>query len=405
MDLVLDLGYLLLDVGHFTPTIPLLFKNLMLWLNRTILITKPRILVAMGLKEFKTKVNDSKFGFLFYLVLITLLSTFFYWIAPCFAYILIPLSALAIPYYLGFKGVKKFAVLGVFILITLTFIFGAVITSRAYDYHNIYGLTEDGSKNVDPQFGGENLTQGVVFPKTGDADTIFTYTVNYVNTPGNLTPLYVNVIVADTPYENDSIKTVYNMTQTDPSDTNYSDGAEFEYQTALPASAPIGWPIWPNHFFYFETEDANGTVTDTALRGNGITSYGFGPMNAELGDQYAHSLVLAVNDAIFVIALYFMGVGMYWWLKKARQRSSQWQDRVEEMKKEEYAEFECDRCGADVPEDAEECPKCGAKFDDEEEEEKKDTRLKISEFECDKCGAEVLEDAEFCHKCGEKFDN
>jgi ribosomal protein L40E len=359
----------------------------------------------MVLSEFKAKINETKLGFLFYLIPITLLSTFFYIFAECFAYILIPLGALAIPYYMGFKGPKRFAILGVFILITHTLVFGAIITSRAYDYHSFYGSFEDTSKHVNPQFGGWNLTQGVVFPKTGDENTEFTFTVVYTNRTGNATPLYVNVIVADTPFESESIKTVHNMTQTDPSDTNYWDGAEFQYTTTLDATAPIGWPTWPNHFFYFEAKDAYGTVTDTALRANGITSYGFGPMNANLGDQYPHSLVLAINDALFMIALFYMGVGMYWWLKKARERSTQWQERIEEMKKEEYAEFECDRCGADVPETADACPKCGAKFDDEEGEEEKGAEEMPGEFECDKCGAEVLEDSKFCHKCGEKFDD
>ncbi|MCJ2564206.1 MAG: hypothetical protein LN417_08990, partial [Candidatus Thermoplasmatota archaeon] len=61
-----------------------------------------------------------------------------------------------------------------------------------------------------------------------------------------------------------------------------------------------------------------------------------------LFDQYWHSTVLAFNNMLFVIALFYMGVGMYWWLGKARQRSSQWQERMDAMKEEEWAEFECD---------------------------------------------------------------
>jgi ribosomal protein L40E len=376
----------------------------MLWLDRTILITKPRILVAMDLAEFKAKINETKWGFLFYLIPVTILSTFFYIVSGCFAYILIPLGALAIPYYMGFKGPKRFAIMGIFILITHTFAFAAVSTDRAYNYSSYYGSIESTAKHVEPLSGGDNLTQGVVSPKSGDANTDFTFTVTYVNRAGNLTPVYVNLIVVDRPVENESEEVVYAMNPTDPSDTNYWDGAEFEITIKLPASYPIGYPEWPNHFFYFETQDAGGTITDTAFRDEGITTYGFGPMNAQFGDQYSYSLVLSMNNMLFMIALFYMGVGMYWWLGKARQRSSQWQERIDEMKKEEISEFECDRCGADVPEDAEECPKCGAKFDDEEGEEEKDAGLKLGEFECDKCGAEVLEDAEFCHKCGEKFD-
>jgi hypothetical protein len=275
----------------------------------------------MGLKEFQSKVNETKYGFLFYLIPITLLSVFFYIVSGCFFVILVPLSALAIPYYMGFKGPKRFAYLGVFILLINTFVFGAVSTQRAYDYDNYYSSFESMAKYVEPQSGGENLTQGVVSPKSGDADTQFTFTVTYVN-EDNLPPLWVRVMLVDRPVANESAETPFSMNATNPLDTNYVDGAEFQLTTTLPALKPIGYPEWPNHFFYFVTRDANNTVADTAFREDDLTSFGFGPMNAELFDQYWYCTVLAFNNMLFVIALYFLGVGMYWWLRKARIASS-----------------------------------------------------------------------------------
>ena len=109
---------------------------------------------------------------------------------------------------------------------------------------------------------------------------------------------------------------------------------------------------------------------------------------------------------LFVIALFYMGVGMYWWLGKARQRSSQWQERVDAMKEEEWAEFECDRCGADVTENADKGPSCGAAFDEEEKEgTEEETQVEDAEFECDRCGADVPADVDKCPSCGEAFDD
>jgi ribosomal protein L40E len=349
----------------------------------------------MDLKDFKSKINETRFGFLFYLIPITILSVFFFMVSGCFFVILVPIGALAIPYYLGFKGPKRFAILGAFILVTNSLAFGAVSTSRAYDYKNYWGSYEAWTKYVEPLGHGQNLSDGVVSPLTGDADTEFTYSVTYTN-GNNLPPLSVEVIVSDNLLAENSQETAYPMAAVDPTDTNYTDGAEYEFTTTLPALSPVAYPEWPNHFFYFRTEDARNTVVDTAFRENNLTSYALGPMNAGLLDQYSYSVIWSFYNMLFVIALYFLGVGMYWWFRQTRQRSSQWQERMEAMQKEEISEFECDKCGADVPEDAERCPKCGAKFDEDEEE--------AGEFECEECGADVPEDAKKCPKCGAKFD-
>lgn len=356
----------------------------------------------MDLKGFQSKINETKYGFLFYLIPITLLSILFYLISGCFFVILVPLGALAIPYYLGFKGPKRFAILGVFVLIVNTLAFGAVSTYRAYDYENYWGSFDAWTKYVEPMGFGENLSAGVVSPNAGDADTEFTYSVIYTN-GDDLPPLSVQVIVSDNLLEENSQRTSYPMTAVDPADTDYTDGAEYQYSTTLPALKPMGYPEWPNHFFYFQAEDANTTVVDTAFRENNLTTYGLGPMNANLLDQYLYSTIWSFYNMLFVIALYFLGVGMYWWLRKSRQRSSQWKERWEEMQEEEeISDFECDRCGSDVPEDAEKCPRCGATFDEEEEEE--EPGEEDAEFECDKCGADVPADADKCPNCGEHFE-
>ena len=62
----------------------------------------------------------------------------------------------------------------------------------------------------------------------------------------------------------------------------------------------------------------------------------------------------------------------------------------------------CDNCGAYVDDDATECPKCGATFeeddDDEEEIDENET------FECPECGENVTIKNKKCPKCGIKLN-
>lgn len=320
----------------------------------------------MDFKEFQKKVNDTKFGFLFYLIPIVLLSVLFYMVAGCFFVILVALAAIAIPYYMGFRGPKRFAFLGVFVLIANSFAFGGVNTYHAYDYANYWESFESWSKYVEPQSSPDNmLSQGVVTPKSGDPGTEFTFKVVYTS-DDDIPPLFIRAVVSDNLIEEPGEKIVLTMTATDPSDTNYTNGAEFEVNATLPDE--VVFPEFPNHFFFFESRDENNTYADTAFRDDNTTSYGMGPMNAPLAEAYWVNTIWAFYNMLFVIVLFYLGVGMYWWLRQARARSTQWQERMETMQREEYTEFECDRCGADVPEDADKCPKCGATFDEEEEE-------------------------------------
>ena len=71
--------------------------------------------------------------------------------------------------------------------------------------------------------------------------------------------------------------------------------------------------------------------------------------------------------------------------------------RKEESKDEDSKTFTCDGCGAEVDEDAEFCPKCGAKFDEVETDE--------DEVECSKCGIINDSDNKFCKKCGQELDS
>lgn len=82
-------------------------------------------------------------------------------------------------------------------------------------------------------------------------------------------------------------------------------------------------------------------------------------------------------------------------------------DVPEEMKPNKKDFFTCSDCNAEVPADADVCPKCGVEFDDIEiEVEHADGTIEISSstFKCPVCGLDVPPTAKFCPKCGETFE-
>lgn len=92
------------------------------------------------------------------------------------------------------------------------------------------------------------LTGGSVQPASGDENTIFNYTINYTDNLNNL-PSYVKV-------EIDGVE--YSMVEADPSDTDYTDGKIYYYNTTLPIRT---------HNYSFKTEDVvNTNTTDSAKR-------------------------------------------------------------------------------------------------------------------------------------------
>lgn len=63
-------------------------------------------------------------------------------------------------------------------------------------------------------------------------------------------------------------------------------------------------------------------------------------------------------------------------------------------------QIKCSVCGAENPEDAKFCRKCGKQFEKATEVQLNISSADIPQRKCDKCGAAIVDGTKFCRKCG-----
>ncbi|MEX2682072.1 MAG: hypothetical protein Q6373_010760 [Candidatus Sigynarchaeota archaeon] len=107
-----------------------------------------------------------------------------------------------------------------------------------------YQLSRSNAPNTSPP----TLSAGQVVPTSGSTTTVFRYTVNYTD-PDNHDPEAVNVVIDGVPHA---------MAKENASDTNYTDGAIYYYQTPLTNTT---------HSFFFNASDWRFTTNTTVFDG------------------------------------------------------------------------------------------------------------------------------------------
>ncbi|MFQ5910752.1 MAG: hypothetical protein ACE5IJ_08565, partial [Thermoplasmata archaeon] len=257
----------------------------------------------MGFQESFDKLKGSKWVVPTYIVLVILASIGLAYLNTCLATILIPVTMFAIPYYMGEKRPKYFVLLGVVVIIVDSFAFGLLDA----DFLSRYEVSEQ----VSPD--GVNITQGLVSPTVGDAETLFTFTVmitdvNVTNT--SAVEFYVYVNVSDSQQFKTSNDDPYDMFETDDRDRDATDGKN--YSRTIQLSPGI-------HFFHFSA-NVNGTW-HTTLKHDDLSNADFralGPINADSLTLFQVFFVNAFVFMIFTSILFMIFVMMYWWIGKSR---------------------------------------------------------------------------------------
>jgi hypothetical protein len=312
----------------------------------------------MGFQESFEKLKESKWVVPTYIVLVILTTVGVSFLGQCLATILIPVFMFVIPYYMGEKRLRFFALLGVIVIFAGSVFLGLIYTEDARSYQVIEQESSDENNTI---------TGGTITPGFGTADTPFRYTVTITTNETDLSRIHVYVNITDSVEHNSQSEiTRYDLQESDSLDTNASDGKEYFVVAQLPEGI---------HFFHYAVS-INGTWYDTLYFDPLSNSHlkALGPINATFGTIFSLYFQTILIWMVFTTILYFIFVMMYWWLGKAKIERTKWDERLREAGELEpteakIPEFECTNCGRPVHDDAIRCPHCGAIFEQGEEEE------------------------------------
>lgn len=311
----------------------------------------------MDFRESFEKFKESKWVVPAYIVLVIVVNVGLVFLNQCLATILIPITMFAIPYYMGEKRFRFFLLLGVIVIFANSAIVGLLYSEDVMNYRVPVQTSSDENKTI---------TNGIFTPTVGSADTVFYFTLTITTNETDMRTILVYAHLSEALEYKEGSGVTYEMTATDDSDFDASDGKEYHLSIVLPKG------LYATHF----SADVNGTSVDTLYYDTLSDAYLKvpGPYNADYWTIYVWNFQLILTFMIFTTILFFIFVMMYWWVGKSRIEKTKWDTRLREAGELEVADakipdFECTNCGRAVHDDAIRCPHCGAIFEEGEEEE------------------------------------
>ena len=300
-------------------------------------------------------------------------------VGECLGILLIPVSVFVIPYWLGERRMKTFA-----LNIIPVFIIAAILIAALQTQSILSAGNPILSSGVPPETANADLPplsfwNGTVTPY-GSASPNQTYEYHVrLKTVGNVNRSTVYVSLNITQVEGLSeVFTAYPM-QVDTS-ANATNGTWY-----------VAWRPQPPAiygFYFYANDTGNGGDIVNYTLSSGV----FGPIIQSWPDWYGFVILFTAVNLIVPISFYFVILFMYWYtLRNRRTRERLIESRREEKlelekgagggektdaakdraaapapsreKSRKAAAFTCTNCGADVTEADEKCPKCGAVFE------------------------------------------
>ena len=280
----------------------------------------------------------------------------------CLSLLLIPVSVFVLPYWLGERRLRHLLLNALPVFLAATLIIGVLQTDSTF---NVGPVQLDTGPWTNPP-AQVSLWNGTVEPQQAPPGTNFTFHVRLLKTGvANGTPVsvYLNLTTLGA-----FTAVPWSVPMTVDSAANNSNG------TWYVATQTLGSDLYG---FYFFANQTNGNWTATA----GLLQ----PITASWASVYAFWISwTGLRGILFPAIFYLLIVFMYWYTvrtRKLRQRMMERRatgkaedtekkpageegDTAAEGKAGKVAAFTCTNCGADVTEDDEKCPKCGAVFED-----------------------------------------
>ncbi len=275
-----------------------------------------------------------------------------------------------IPWYFGLKDRKKLAVFGIVLLLVISVPFGL----------NLSNIISSSTGDVTSSADGV-LINGTASPLQSNSATTHQFSVIVTD------PSITNVTFSVRDSWN-SASQLINITSTNS--TAVGAGRLFTQTITLTNNSL--------YEYYFSTWKSNATVW-TYTTSNYV-------IDVPQSTLQVHMIEFALFYTFFVAGLlFFLLLLLAWFFDRSKKKAQGVSQQIELTKRSKKVQetdketgkpdkFVCSECGAEVPADSKECPKCGEKFDDDS-----------GDFICTECGAKVKENDKKCWNCGKEFEN
>ncbi len=308
-----------------------------------------------------------------YIVLLGLVVSLMYFLATsaltCLVVILMPLIVFLFPYWFGERKVRRLAVnaLPVFLI--------AILVATAIGTQMLVSENQAIPRQSFPDGGSSPtmaLSNGTVDPYRADPSATFTFQVKLTTTvnatPDNYTVWLNLTIISGISFVD---QPPVQMTPSPGNATrNPRNGTWYQSQQSLTDAIYVyGFAVTDNI-----TTPLNWTVSNVD----------FGPLTAPWGAFYALILYFTGTSMLLPLTFYYLILFLWWYTARTRELRTRELGKTPEIPKEKpgtkeepsgkpksapsekaakAAVYTCTNCGADVGEDDEKCPKCGAVFE------------------------------------------
>jgi hypothetical protein len=317
--------------------------------------------------------NKTRWFRVTYIILLGLVVALMYFLASsaltCLVVILMPLIVFLFPYFFGERKVRRFAVnaLPVFLI--------AILVATAISTQILLSENQAIPRQSFPGVASSEtmaLSNGTVAPYHADPSANFTFRVKLTTTvnatPDNYTVWLNLTIISGISFVNQPpvqmIPCPGNATK------NPRTGTCYETQLKLTDAIYVyGFSVSDNR-----TNPTNWTVSNVD----------FGPLTAPWGAFYGLILYFTGTSMLLPLVFYYLILFLWWYTARSRELRTRQLGKTLEIPKEKpeskdeppgkpkpepaekaakAAAYTCTNCGADVGEDEEKCPKCGAVFE------------------------------------------
>jgi hypothetical protein len=283
----------------------------------------------------------------------------------CLVVILMPLIVFLFPYFFGERKVRRFAVNGLPVFLI------AIVVATAIYTQSIVSPDQAVPLRSFPGVASPTmaLSNGTVSPYHADPSHLFTFKVKLTTTV-NGTPAAYRVYLNLTVFSGFSTAPLpANMTPITGADSsnNTMKGTFYEAQMNLTEAVYLyGFSVWDRGSNWtFSSED-------------------FAPLIAPWGTYYGLFLYIIGTSMLIPLTFYYLILFLWWYTARSREIRTRQLGKTLEIPKEKpeskdeppgkprpepaekaakAAAYTCTNCGADVGEDEEKCPKCGAVFE------------------------------------------